>query len=178
MSADPLLAEPYEELTRSNAFVRGASRRSSAAPTETEECGICLEPLDHKKKLIARTRCSHRFHDDCLVLWRTEHSSCPLCRTDLRPQDISFELLKRRPSVPDAKHPSSQLASTITPKTSSIPPSCIRVTRAHRCRVCGGESCIVEHPLVMPGFGAIGVSHYECNACHEIYDTYSRVPWT
>ena len=46
------------------------------------------------------------------------------------------------------------------------------VTRAHQCNDCGAERCITEHRLT-----AYDVSHYECNCCGSIYDTFSRVPW-
>lgn len=46
------------------------------------------------------------------------------------------------------------------------------VTRAHRCGDCGNERCITERRLTR-----YDVSHYECECCGNIYDTFSRVPW-
>lgn len=42
-------------------------------------CSICLENIDHK----INTPCHHVFHPLCLLVWRQQHFSCPLCRQDI-----------------------------------------------------------------------------------------------
>ncbi|CAI9098731.1 OLC1v1035425C1 [Oldenlandia corymbosa var. corymbosa] len=49
-----------------------------------DECPVCLEKFreDNRKPAIARTACSHKFHQSCLLKWlgRNE-AACPVCRS-------------------------------------------------------------------------------------------------
>ena len=42
-------------------------------------CSICLSTIYfyHSKKLS----CHHKFHNECITLWKNENNSCPICRT-------------------------------------------------------------------------------------------------
>ena len=44
------------------------------------DCSICLEIINCNQITIP---CGHRFHANCLNIWKTNHKSCPLCRLDL-----------------------------------------------------------------------------------------------
>lgn len=50
---------------------------------ETESCPICLQNLVSSSKTLTRMRCSHVFHNDCLMEWLSSKNTCPLCRTVL-----------------------------------------------------------------------------------------------
>lgn len=45
------------------------------------DCAICLAPLSENIKHLS---CNHVFHDTCLKPWFTQHTTCPLCRKDVR----------------------------------------------------------------------------------------------
>ncbi len=40
-------------------------------------CPICIEPLMNKE---IKTQCNHSFHIQCLAMWSSKHSDCPMCR--------------------------------------------------------------------------------------------------
>jgi hypothetical protein len=43
-------------------------------------CAICLDDFDEGDMLNSQTKCSHRFHQDCLIMWLEHHDICPICR--------------------------------------------------------------------------------------------------
>lgn len=52
---------------------------------ETRTCAICIEEFSDGDKL-RQLPCEHEFHTECILPWLTErHSSCPLCKHDVRP---------------------------------------------------------------------------------------------
>jgi len=44
------------------------------------ECSVCLEPLTGGRKIS----CGHVFHVDCIEPWFRIHTTCPLCRKELK----------------------------------------------------------------------------------------------
>ena len=44
----------------------------------TDTCSICLDNLE--KGSIYGTPCGHIFHADCLQVWKSKNSTCPICR--------------------------------------------------------------------------------------------------
>ena len=55
------------------------------------ECSICLD--DYKEgDYIRKLPCNHEFHSDCIAKWLVErHSTCPLCKLDLLPEEEEEE---------------------------------------------------------------------------------------
>jgi hypothetical protein len=47
------------------------------------ECCICLNDEQNIDEEFFTTSCNHTFHERCLQGWLLEHSTCPLCRTQL-----------------------------------------------------------------------------------------------
>ena len=54
---------------------------------EITECCICL---NRNAKPWTTTRCAHKFHRDCLSTWTRISATCPVCRTNLAPNALSF----------------------------------------------------------------------------------------
>ena len=55
------------------------------------ECSICLDDLLHGD-YIRRLPCNHEYHSDCIAKWLIErHSTCPLCKLDLMPEEEDSE---------------------------------------------------------------------------------------
>uniref|UniRef100_A0A1J3IW70 RING-type E3 ubiquitin transferase n=1 Tax=Noccaea caerulescens TaxID=107243 RepID=A0A1J3IW70_NOCCA len=47
------------------------------------ECAVCLCEFEDDETLRLMPPCSHVFHADCVDVWLSDHSTCPLCRADL-----------------------------------------------------------------------------------------------
>ncbi|KAF4727701.1 PCI domain-containing protein 2, partial [Perkinsus olseni] len=61
--------------------------RSHTSPESSAdlECAICLEGYatmsdEFPKTWVARLRCGHMYHHDCIAAWLKKDGSCPLCR--------------------------------------------------------------------------------------------------
>lgn len=48
------------------------------------ECCICLGLFGDGDKVKVLPQCHHCFHSECVDMWLTTQSSCPLCRASLR----------------------------------------------------------------------------------------------
>lgn len=47
---------------------------------------MCLGDYQADEKLQQIPACGHTFHMDCIDLWLTSHTTCPLCRLSLIPK--------------------------------------------------------------------------------------------
>ncbi|XP_010509679.1 PREDICTED: E3 ubiquitin-protein ligase ATL9-like [Camelina sativa] len=47
------------------------------------ECAVCLCEFEDDETLRMMPPCCHVFHTDCVDVWLSDHSTCPLCRADL-----------------------------------------------------------------------------------------------
>jgi E3 ubiquitin-protein ligase RNF115/126 len=54
--------------------------------SESLQCSICLDDFD-KGSEAKEMPCKHKFHIRCIVPWLELHSSCPVCRYELPPDD-------------------------------------------------------------------------------------------
>ncbi|CAM6009634.1 unnamed protein product, partial [Sphagnum balticum] len=50
------------------------------------ECAVCLEEFEEKETGRLLPKCNHSFHLDCIDMWFLSHSTCPLCRTSMKPE--------------------------------------------------------------------------------------------
>ncbi|KAI3978723.1 hypothetical protein MKX01_015898 [Papaver californicum] len=56
---------------------------------EGMECAVCLSKYeDGKEVLRLLPKCKHAFHVDCVDTWLDAHSTCPLCRFRVDPEDV------------------------------------------------------------------------------------------
>ncbi|KAG7541402.1 Zinc finger RING-type [Arabidopsis thaliana x Arabidopsis arenosa] len=53
---------------------------------ESLQCSICLDDFDRGSE-AKEMPCKHKFHIRCIVPWLELHSSCPVCRYELPPDD-------------------------------------------------------------------------------------------
>ncbi|KAJ6372316.1 hypothetical protein OIU76_026741 [Salix suchowensis] len=63
------------------ALNRSASRFSGIDKT------LCLSKFEDVEILRLLPKCKHAFHIDCVDQWLEKHSSCPLCRRKVSPED-------------------------------------------------------------------------------------------
>ncbi|KAK9055256.1 hypothetical protein SSX86_026338 [Deinandra increscens subsp. villosa] len=52
------------------------------------ECAVCLSVFDPSEVLRLLPKCKHAFHVECVDTWLDAHSTCPLCRYRVDPEDI------------------------------------------------------------------------------------------
>lgn len=52
------------------------------------ECAVCLSRFDSTELLRLLPKCKHGFHVECVDTWLDAHSTCPLCRCHVQPEDI------------------------------------------------------------------------------------------
>ncbi|CAA7024359.1 unnamed protein product [Microthlaspi erraticum] len=50
------------------------------------ECAICLNEFEDDETLRLMPPCSHAFHADCIDVWLSSRSTCPVCRANLAPK--------------------------------------------------------------------------------------------
>ncbi|XP_023761139.1 RING-H2 finger protein ATL43 [Lactuca sativa] len=56
------------------------------------ECAVCLSRFDPSEVLRLLPKCKHAFHVECVDTWLDAHSTCPLCRYRVDPEDIFLVL--------------------------------------------------------------------------------------
>jgi hypothetical protein len=75
------------------------TERANAAPSaaasiqldlaHSDDCSICLSPLSVAARGQPKTLdCGHVFHIACISTWVEQHSSCPLCRGEVRADSL------------------------------------------------------------------------------------------
>ncbi|XP_010437439.1 PREDICTED: RING-H2 finger protein ATL7-like [Camelina sativa] len=47
------------------------------------QCSVCLGDYQANEKLQQMPSCGHTFHMECIDVWLTSHTTCPLCRLSL-----------------------------------------------------------------------------------------------
>ncbi|GFY96203.1 RING/U-box superfamily protein [Actinidia rufa] len=52
------------------------------------ECAVCLNPFEPTEVLKLLPKCKHAFHVECVDTWLDAHSTCPLCRYRVDPEDV------------------------------------------------------------------------------------------
>jgi E3 ubiquitin-protein ligase RNF115/126 len=55
-----------------------------------KDCSVCRENYKIDEKTI-KMPCNHVFHEDCLMPWLKQHNSCPVCRFELKTDDVMYE---------------------------------------------------------------------------------------
>ena len=66
------------------------------------ECAVCLNRFEPVEILRLLPKCKHAFHVECVDTWLDAHSTCPLCRYRVDPEDI---LLVEEPKISVAPPP-------------------------------------------------------------------------
>jgi E3 ubiquitin-protein ligase RNF38/44 len=69
------------------------------------ECAVCLTRFESSEVLRLLPKCKHAFHVECVDTWLDAHSTCPLCRYRVDPEDVLL--------IDEAK---------ILPETHPVPP--------------------------------------------------------
>ncbi|CAM0910425.1 unnamed protein product [Alopecurus aequalis] len=54
--------------------------RHSGKGGSSTECAVCLSVIQVGAMAKLLPACAHVYHDECIDLWLSSHSTCPLCR--------------------------------------------------------------------------------------------------
>ncbi|KNA21052.1 hypothetical protein SOVF_046820 [Spinacia oleracea] len=64
------------------------------------ECAVCLNEFEKDETLRLLPKCDHVFHPECIDVWLSGHTTCPVCRADLVP-DPDHELSGKEETHPE-----------------------------------------------------------------------------
>ncbi|KAI9097531.1 hypothetical protein K1719_025302 [Acacia pycnantha] len=109
------------------------------------ECAVCLNEFQDYETLRLLPKCNHVFHPNCIDLWLSSHSTCPLCRANLIPKPGDSSFVAVQIPNPDVDSPHS------SPNTREVPhdninaaapetPSLSRNQTVNRSRILGSKS--------------------------------------
>ncbi|KAJ3696236.1 hypothetical protein LUZ60_001613 [Juncus effusus] len=74
------------------------------------ECAVCLGQFEPVEPLRILPKCRHGFHVECVDTWLDAHSTCPLCRVRVEPEDILISVADPDPTpnpIPNPKDSNS-----------------------------------------------------------------------
>ncbi|KAK1274828.1 RING-H2 finger protein ATL43 [Acorus gramineus] len=97
------------------------------------ECAVCLGRFEPAEVLRLLPKCKHGFHVECVDTWLDAHSTCPLCRFRVDPEDVL--LLIEEPPQPEEQKPLPPLPE----KENRQEPPVLPVTRVSGRHSSAGE---------------------------------------
>ncbi|CAK8568196.1 unnamed protein product [Lathyrus sativus] len=62
------------------------------------DCAVCLCKFESSQVLRLLPKCKHAFHVECVDTWLDAHSTCPLCRSRVDPEDVLLIVEDSSPS--------------------------------------------------------------------------------
>ncbi|PAN22586.1 hypothetical protein PAHAL_4G029400 [Panicum hallii] len=84
------------------------------------ECAVCLGRFEPTEALRLLPKCRHGFHVECVDTWLDAHSTCPLCRSRVDPEDV---LLLPEPPKPSTTGPPDPPETKAAKEASPAPPA-------------------------------------------------------
>ncbi|PIN05712.1 hypothetical protein CDL12_21741 [Handroanthus impetiginosus] len=73
-----------------------AQRYKTGLGFEPLECRVCLSIYEEGDE-VRKLKCKHTFHKGCLDTWlQQESATCPLCRTNVLPEDVVVKHRRHR----------------------------------------------------------------------------------
>ncbi|KAJ1416413.1 Zinc finger, RING-type [Sesbania bispinosa] len=70
------------------------------------ECAVCLTGFEDPEVLRLLPKCKHAFHVECVDTWLDAHSTCPLCRDKVDPEDFVL-VVEPRQNAKEEESPES-----------------------------------------------------------------------
>ncbi|CAN6200645.1 unnamed protein product [Urochloa humidicola] len=78
------------------------------------ECAVCLGRFEPTEALRLLPKCRHGFHVECVDTWLDAHSTCPLCRSRVDPEDVLLLPEPPKPSTTGPPDPPETKAAAAT----------------------------------------------------------------
>ncbi|KMT03284.1 hypothetical protein BVRB_8g198260 [Beta vulgaris subsp. vulgaris] len=96
------------------------------------ECAVCLNRFEPAEILRLLPKCKHAFHVECVDTWLDAHSTCPLCRFRVEPEDVL--LIDRTPAADDVSVPetTNRVSGRHSSATTIITPTTAETTSMRR----------------------------------------------
>ncbi|XP_010421936.1 PREDICTED: RING-H2 finger protein ATL7-like [Camelina sativa] len=82
------------------------------------QCSVCLGDYQANEKLQQMPSCGHTFHMECIDIWLTSHTTCPLCRLSLI-QKPSLDRSPQGPEVVSSMENSNEGGASAQPESHS-----------------------------------------------------------
>ncbi|MQL91036.1 hypothetical protein Taro_023652 [Colocasia esculenta] len=76
------------------------------------ECAVCLGRFDDEELLRLLPKCKHTFHVECVDTWLDAHSTCPICRHRVDPEDVLLAFHEYAPPAGPKPHPAIDAEGT------------------------------------------------------------------
>uniref|UniRef100_A0A0D9WTM6 RING-type E3 ubiquitin transferase n=1 Tax=Leersia perrieri TaxID=77586 RepID=A0A0D9WTM6_9ORYZ len=76
------------------------------------ECAVCLGQFEPTEALRLLPKCRHGFHVECVDTWLDAHSTCPLCRSRVDPEDVLLLPEPPKPSITGPPDPPESKTTT------------------------------------------------------------------
>ncbi|CAN6163821.1 unnamed protein product [Urochloa humidicola] len=67
------------------AYAESARRDDGGGAGEEEPCSVCLGTVQTGEMVRRLPLCKHLYHVECIDMWLSSHTTCPLCRADVEP---------------------------------------------------------------------------------------------
>ncbi|KAL1548864.1 RING-type E3 ubiquitin transferase [Salvia divinorum] len=74
------------------------------------ECAVCLNKFEAEEVLRLLPKCKHAFHVECVDTWLDAHSTCPLCRYRVDPEDVLLHTPLPTPRTSAAPAPAPRVS--------------------------------------------------------------------
>mmetsp|Transcript_17255 Transcript_17255/g.24384 ORF Transcript_17255/g.24384 Transcript_17255/m.24384 type:complete len:227 (-) Transcript_17255:605-1285(-) len=74
-------------MAESNASSNRSKGQGNNEFDHKSSCVICMESYENSDTVIFSEKCTHIFHEDCLLQWLENHDDCPYCRINLYTPD-------------------------------------------------------------------------------------------
>jgi hypothetical protein len=62
--------------------------------TDGLDCAVCLCEFEENEKGRLLPNCGHSFHVECIDMWFRSHSTCPVCRNGVQPEQPVLEFVR------------------------------------------------------------------------------------
>lgn len=82
-------------------------------------CSVCLGDYQANEKLQQIPPCGNTFHMDCIDLWLTSHTTCPLCRLSIIPKS-SLDRSQQNPETVSSISNSDGGGASAQPESQSV----------------------------------------------------------
>ncbi|GAB2291446.1 hypothetical protein Dimus_025701 [Dionaea muscipula] len=86
------------------------------------ECAVCLNRFEPMEVLRLLPKCKHAFHVECVDTWLDAHSTCPLCRYRVDPEDVLLVETNHSIGFVPEEHKPSASSSDSTKKSDNEEP--------------------------------------------------------
>ena len=62
-------------------------RNGNTEDNQWDNCAICIDEFQQSEAVRRLHICHHVFHVKCVDQWMTDHTTCPMCRQDVKQVD-------------------------------------------------------------------------------------------